>query len=508
MKKNSNKIYLQTKWYTISCIIILIVAAAFRFYRFFDRVALAPDQISFALVARYAVATLSLPFLGPFSSAGPFQPGGEWFWFVMLGTIWNPSWALSPWFFLVLLHIFFVYLIIVVGKTLEGKYFGIILGILSSVSTAQVFQSTNLTSQTIIATTTLASILFAVLYIQQKRKKYVFLLALLTGLGSSIHLQGIALIPIIPISIIVRYIGDFSKNKRDFFIDCILAGIGFLLPWLPIFWADYHNNFTNTKNMIYYYFVDQYRISLDVLGRRWLTFISTYIPHAWAYVIGGKEIVVTIIALLFLLIVAIKVFTKKIKREWIALIVTFFVLLVLVRYTRTPLFDLFTVILQPFILIFTALVIATFFNIRRRLGALVLLFIVLMTILVDIPLINKDSNQAYYEQMESMKETLAKKFPNKQFVIYDYGYRGTINKSLQLTLFLDAERKIDDNGIKIGMSFATTSAQFAYPAIHGKLGSEQLFYLKDTPDEKLLKEGWTSVTPKRLYNDTEYWYLK
>jgi len=128
---------LRRNWYLISILLILLLAFFLRFYNFESRWVLAQDQSHNALVARYALQTGQIPLVGPFSSAGPFQTGGEWYWLVMISTAIYPFSVITPWIMSVVLSLVFVLLILHVGRELIDRKFGLILGILAAVSTTQ-----------------------------------------------------------------------------------------------------------------------------------------------------------------------------------------------------------------------------------------------------------------------------------------------------------------------------------------------------------------------------------
>ena len=83
---------MSTLWrHRIVFFVIIVVAVFFRFYRYEERWGLAHDQAAFAITGRYALSKHVLPLMGPFSSGGPFQTSGTWYWFVMIGTAIFPS---------------------------------------------------------------------------------------------------------------------------------------------------------------------------------------------------------------------------------------------------------------------------------------------------------------------------------------------------------------------------------------------------------------------------------
>ena len=196
------RLLLGSHWFVICLLSILTIATILRFYNYENRWGLAYDQAHDAIIARYALENHKIPLVGPFSSAGPFQTGGEWYWFIMAATVFYPNAIITPWVVLTLLHALFVLLIILVGKELVNEKFGLIVGLLATVSTAQIAQATNLTNQSPLAIIALFAIWTMISYVKTKKLKYLFLLALFVSLASTIHLQGLALIILVPITII------------------------------------------------------------------------------------------------------------------------------------------------------------------------------------------------------------------------------------------------------------------------------------------------------------------
>src|SRR3989338_5083739 len=148
-------LFVKKHYFYILLFFILILASFLRFYNYNNRWGLAYDQAHDVLVARYGVQNLKIPLVGPFSSAGPFQTGGEWDWFIMLGTLLNFNSVIAPWIFLTFISVVFVALISLFGKEFKGSVFGLLLGFITAVSPAQISQSTNLTNQSLLALTTL-----------------------------------------------------------------------------------------------------------------------------------------------------------------------------------------------------------------------------------------------------------------------------------------------------------------------------------------------------------------
>lgn len=467
-----------------------------RFYNYENRWGLAYDQAHDAVVAQYALEAHKIPLVGPFSSAGPFQTGGEWYWLIMTAIALYPSAVIAPWIFLSLTYVLFVYIIILVGKELASNRFGLLIGLLAAISTAQIAQSANLTNQTPLAIISLFAIWTMIKYVKAKKIKYLFLLAFLVSLAAAIHLQGVLLF-LLPFSLLL-----FSGKPSIKNIGTLLIGLS--IPLIPLLVFDAQNNFINSRNMVQYYLYDQYEISLDVLGRRWLTYAGIFWPKIWGHVIGGNTITGYILTTGVLFITFYTFIKKRIQKEWSILLISFLVSVVALRYTRTPLFDSYFVFLHPFIILLTGWLMYTVYKIKKVFGIALLTVILTGSIIKDIRLIVSAENYTDF-QVKNWIRTLMPQFPNNKFAIYDHKYR-TVGKSLPLVLYLNTDKKISDNGLKIGMVLATTSGQFKQPIVAGNNTGYQILDLSSSTSAQLKNEGWIFINPSAIYKSTEEWY--
>lgn len=490
--------YVLKKWFLILAITIVLITVFLRFYNYENRWGLAHDQAYSALLARYAIESGKIPLVGPFSSVGPFQTGGEWYWFVMLGTLLNPNSVVSPWVLLSISSTLFVVAMIFFGKELENRIFGLLVGFLAAVSTSQMAQSFNLTNQSIIGIFSLFSIWSAIRYIRLKKQKYLFFLGLNISLAATIHLQGAALLALIPVTIIF----SGMLNIREF----LFLFSGLFIPTIPILLFDLKNNFVNTKNMIDYYLYGQYKISLDVLGRRWLTYISSFWPNSWAHVIGGNLITGNFIFFGLFIIFIYNLLNRKITKEWAVILLSFIIMFGYLRYLRTPLFDSYLIFLHPFILLLTGWLILGLYKKKAFFGIVVFVVILMGSFSKDIREISFSGNYAAIEGTRRVK-TLSEKFPNEKFSVYSYKYKWT-DKNLALSLFLSAENKIDENGRKIGIVVATKEAEFDYSIIEGGKVGYQLIDLSSSTSGQLSESRWVRVNPEDIYQATQEWYYK
>ncbi len=476
--------------------LIVFIAAVFRYYSYFTRWGLAYDQAHDAIIARYALEYNLIPLLGPFSSAGPFQTGGEWYWIIMLGTAIFP-WAVStPWIFLTTLYVLFVLGIILLGRKMVDEKFGYILGLLAAFSPAQIVQGVNLTNQTPQSLVSLIAITFSFLYLQKKEVKYLFFLALTVGIGASIHLQGVGVIPLLVLTFLFA---------RKYNIKTILAaGVGFLIPWLPVFLVDVQYNFFTLKNMLTYYLKDQYNISMEVLGRRWKTYIGILWPEQWGYITGGNKIFGGIG---FFLIFPF-VFFQSIKSNRSIFLFTLFVSfacsLILLRYTRTPLFESYFVFLHPFVLILTASMVYYVWNKYFPLGLFCLVLLLGGSFTRTYAHITSSHNQLAKDTQRRV-DILKREFTNDKFHVRAYQYKwNDVNSALSLYLY--KEGMTSENGRNISVVIATRSGEFDFPVIEGNEQAYQLLDLNSSTSAQLEKKEWVSVSPESFYRETQNWF--
>lgn len=486
------KSYIVRHWFEISVLLILILAIFLRFYNYENRWGLAYDQARDALVAREALRQHKIPVLGPFSQAGSFVMGPIWYWLVALATSIYPTSILTPWIVLTISYVLVVYLMILIGKELDSKSLALILGIFTAVSTAQIAQSANLTNPSGIAILSASALYFAIKYVKTGRKLFIFLSSLFVSLAINVHLQAIGLLFLIPSMVAIQ-----RPNLKKILL--LLTGI--VIPFIPLIVFDIAHNFYNARSMIDYILYGQYRIYVP---NRWLTYVGIFWPNAWAKVIGGW-VVLGYLTIGFLTITTLyTLIKKKITKPFLTLIISFLLMLIMLRYFRGERFDGYLVFLHPFVIALTGWMVLTLYKRRMILGLLLIFLIIGGSIQKDIQEIKNSENFTAYVVKLWINKIL-EKYPHEKFAVYDLEYARR-DKSLPLALFLDIDKRIDDRGLKIGITIATSGSQFKHPVILGERGGYQIFNLNSSTSAELSTEGWAFVNPSQIYRDTEDWY--
>lgn len=482
--------------------LLLIISALLRFYDYGNRWGLAYDQAHDVIIARYALETHKFPLLGPFSSAGPFQTGGEWYWFIMIGTLLFPFFVNGPWVFLTLLQVFFPLLMVYVGYKLINKWFGLLVGVFAAISPDGISQSINLTNQSPLNYVSALSLLFAILYLKERKTKYLFWLGFFSTLGATIHLQGVPLIFIAIGTILL----DRLKNKKG----TVLLLLGGILPLLPLIYFDMTHHFMNVRNMIQYYFHDQYKISLDVLGRRWSTYLDKIWPDLWSGALGGNFWVGLALMVGSLGTFVWITYKRLITKMWVLSLGVFLVAVFLIRYTRTPIFHSYIMFLHPLIFLFSAFACYFLFTKQKIVGSLAIILVVFFTLQLDFMQIKNATNHMEF-LVTNWQKVLITKYPNKQIALYDYKY-GSTTYSFPLLLYLQYSNKISQNGQKVGFGIPNPQKDPNYKQFYvdhiikeNKVGFI-LVDLNSSSSAELSHDQWIEISPKSVYNATEQWY--
>ncbi len=180
---------------------------------------------------------------------------------------------------------------------------------------------------------------------------------------------------------------------------------------------------------------------------------------------------------------------------------------VIVRYTRTPLFDSYLVFLHPFVIILTAWVLYEPIQYGRNIRICIAIIIISLSIVRSVNEIQSSSNQLQYE-IADWKRFLKTRYPQDNFSIYDFEMK-TRGESISLSIFLDVDNMIDMKGRKIEVMFATMSAQLSKNnVVFGQMHTIQLVDLEEFTYEELVENSWYPVNPKNIYESTEDWYQR
>jgi len=480
-------------WFGISSILILLLSAVLRFYNYDNRFALAADQARDAIIGREALFLHRIPGLGPFSQAGTFVMGPIWYWLVALSSAFYPFSIITPWIAVTISFIGVVYVMMLAAKELGGKYLSIIVGIFTAVSVLEVGQSTNLTNPSGIAILSACSVYFAIRYIRTQKSTYIFLFPLFISLAINVHLQALGLLPLLIVPLVI---------KRPNFKQLLIAAVAFILPFTPLIYFDIRNKLYDTRSMLDFYLYGQYRIYVP---NRWLTYVGSYWPNAWSSVVGGDKIFGYLAIILVIIVCVFSFWKRKITGQMLAIISSFLLSFVMLRYFRGERFDGYIIFLHPFILILTGWACLELFKFNRFVGILIIALFVLGSLRIDYSTIN-NSNNSMQRSVQYWEDLLIKRYPNKKFALYDLPDNQQWGFRLALGLFLDEKGKVSENGYKIGIGNPLPRDKMFHPKIISEKTGLDLWDLNSSSSAQLQSEGAKFVNPSAVYDDVEGWY--
>lgn len=494
------KFFLQTHHYSISIIVILLLATLFRFYNYHQHWGLGNDDARDALIGRVALERKELPIIGPFSSAGPFVFGPLFYWVIMASYILLPFAFTAPWIITGLTSVAVVFILMQIGKTIGGRNLAIILGVLAATSPQMIFRSLSLGPHSYVPICASLLILNLILLWQKQKTKYALFMGLALGTGLSMHYQIINLLIFFPALLLIPQI----KFKRKLLMLCIML-IGFLIPSLPLLIWEAKQEFANTRNILDYILIAQYRLYVP---NSWRLFLIQFFPNYWAFVMGGQYIIGFLLMTITPLLLTYSFAKKKLPGTLLTLGTIFLILVIVNRYYKGERSEGYLLYMLPFILIFSAYGIYTLITqelVKSKIQKLIpTIGTLILVAVITGNLMQIQKHLAYQTPVSGYEkgvEELIKKYPDKKFSVYDYQWKQSA-QSQPLSFLLERRGKIDKDGMPIGFSCNTLCDQ-SFPEIASLAGYPVL----DLSSEKNLTtdSNWVNVNPDSMYDDLMSW---
>ncbi len=465
--------------FSLAIVIIIVLAIFFRTYNYTDRVFIQADNSRDIQVARYAADHLKIPQIGQFSSAGPFFYGPWYYWFLELVSF-LPLGFLTHWYIMSVLYLVFIGLIFWLGKEIGGKWVGALAALFAAISPAQINYSFSTWNPAIVPFLVLISLILLLRIYEFQKIKYIFLLAFFVGLSISIHFQAFLTVPILLVGLV-----GFRSPISQLLKALLFLTIGFLIPFLPLIYFDWHHNWYNFTSLFVYLSVDQFSIWVP---NRWLTFIAIYWPDTWSFIIGGTKYLSVIIISLLSLITVLRLKSLKQNKLFYVLAITFVLELILFRYYRGERYQYYSLFAHPYVLILSAWVSTQLFKIQKVLGIFLILGISFSTLNAA----TKDlkSRGVTLSEIKKLKTEIYRAYPNSAFDIYGCASNpASVGHPLGLVTYYEGRNSL--NGVKIGVCESVESLNWV------KLVE------KDLQTEKVL---WVNVSTPVVYKSTVEWW--
>lgn len=474
---------------------IIIVSFFLRFVNFNNRWGLAYDQARDAIVTHVAYSTWDLPLIGPFSASGPFVFGPYWYWFHTFVTAIYPSGINWLWIVQAFISSLMPIVMFFIGKKIIDSKFGLLVAFLTAISTAQIAQSTNLTYSTFVGFVTMILVYFAVLTVQSREKKYLFITSLLIGLSMNIHFQAVGMIFMFPLLLI--FTGFTVSN-------ILLAFFALALPFIPLLYFDFISDHFQSNSISEYLFS---RGEGTALQKRWLTYLTEFWPRSLGHIIGGNMVFGYVIVVLTSVNIIYKFIKKTLPKEILLLTIFLGINFIVLRYFKGNVYEAFLVYMHSSILILVAWSLYIFIKRFKKIGIVALIFVSVFTLYRNYNEIAPAYNMTAHVS-ERFLYSAKQKYPNRQFSFYDHNLKHT-QRSFPTVMYFMKNSLISDTGYKLGVTFATNSAElksYNMPVISGDEGGPILLDLNSKSREELESDGWAFINPSIIYQSVVNWY--
>lgn len=467
--------------FTIIILLISAIAIFFRFFDYFDRIYIHADHSLFAQGAIYASRTFAIPQIGPFAQS-TFFTGPWWLWILGIFYLF-PFGFLTPWYFISLFSLGFVFLIYVVGREIGGKWLGILAALLSAISTAAIDNSLSLWNAAADSFLALLALFFLIRFYKTKGLFFLFGLSFAVSLATTIHFQTVLLLPLV----LVAFIS--SRPRLKYFV---AAFAGLAIPMLPFLIFDLRFNWFWIRSVFIYLTVDQYRFWVP---NRWLTYAFDWWPATWGYILGIGKWVGFLIIGLFSILTIVRLRDVKQHKIFYLLALSFFLEVVMFRYYGGQRFFYFSNFAHPSVLILTAWVIIEIFRFQKYLGVILGGLIILLSLRTAIA--NLGPRDYTVSQIKNLKNEIYAGSPDSNLNIYGCGPTGAlVSHPLALMIYADGRDKLD--GRKIGVCVGSDRSITWLPLPDSELGREDKFWLNHSTENiyRSMTEWWKTNPPK------------
>lgn len=467
--------------FSILILAIFAIAIFFRFFDYFDRVYIHADHSLFAQGAIYASRTFTIPQIGPFAQS-TFFTGPWWLWILGIFYLF-PFGFLTPWYFISLFSLGFVFLIYVVGREIGGKWLGAVAALLAAVSTAQIDNSLSLWNATADSFLALLAIFFLIRFFKTKGLSHLFGLSFTVSLATTIHFQTVLLLPLVLIALVT------TRPKLMYFVSAVA---GLAIPMLPFLIFDWRFNWFWIRSVFIYLTVDQYRFWVP---NRWLTYAFDWWPATWGYILGvGKWFGLFLIGLLSALTI-VRLREVKQHKIFYLLALSFFLEVVMFRYYGGQRFFYFSNFAHPAVIILTAWVIVEVFKIQKYAG--MILGSVLLIASFKTAVSNLGPRDYTVFQIKNLKNVIYASSPGSNFNIYGCGPTGAL-VSHPLALMMYADGRDDISGEKIGVCVGSDQSISWIPLANSDINREDNFWLNHSTENiyRSMTEWFVTNPPK------------
>lgn len=482
--------------------LVLILALIIRLRGFTSHFLLSSDTARDILTAKGAILLHQLPWVGSFSSAGPFVFGPNWYWQLMFPQILFPNFFMGPWVVMLAFSILFVIVMSFCGKLLGGNKLGLITALLTAVSPAAVGLSTYATQHAMVEIFSATTLLGFLAFFKTKKLIFAFLMAVSIGAAISYHYQAINLMLFYPVLLSLHFWKNRKvKDNLKLILVLVLGSFIFLVPL--IFW-DSSRGFANTLHLIGYFKVGQYQIYVP---NSWRIYLFSFWPGFLGKLVGGNFNTGIFMGIFTGIIIALQLFRKKITPSFFGILAVFGGLFLMMRYFRGERYDGYMVYFHPLVLILVAFAINTFIKFNKWFCFVLMMILMSFSVFTLMPTLDWNNNAGNLVEINSI---LKSKYPGQKFSIYAKDLPAS-NVTFSQSLILEKENLGDDNGKLLGVCLYTCDTVGAIEIAKGNFQNESFVVadLTNVGKDKLTKEnGWYPFSAIAVYDDVQNWWKK
>lgn len=485
-------------------IAIVALAVFLRFDNFSNRITMYPDSVRDAIVSLEGAKAWQFPLVGPFISISPVTTG-PWYWNqLVLARIILPT-DLAPWILVGLYSVGMVVAMYFVGYVLDGKRLGLITALITCLADNQIRVASELTNPSVIGFYCSVVLLLFVVLVKRGPNKFLgLIMGLVLGLAINTHFQTAGMLSLV-LTLLV-----FGKKYLKTLVETF-KGLAF--TFLPLLYFELLNHWFNTRNMLSYLLVGQYKIYVPM---SWKIYVTDYWPQFVSYVLTGtgKWFGASVIAGL-IVVLGLKFLRKDWPRIYWLIALSFLAQVVVIRYYRGEKFFGYLQFFHPFLFLFIALAIDYLFK-QKRLGIVIGSGVLILLLAFMIPPAKADlANTAFTVQTRQMTANLYRTFGPGPYKIYrcDRTFKWEINA---LVLQLEMDKRYSSSGTPLiyrwGCTFPLYKDGTKVPnednlAVKFYPRSGALYDVTNASPSSVLVSGWNETSPKLMYQSAARWWF-
>ncbi len=483
--------------------LIIFLAAILRLRGFSSHFLLASDTARDILVAKGAILLQQLPWVGSFSSAGPFVFGPNWYWQLMLPQILFPNLFMGPWIIMLIISIFFVVVMGLCGQFLGGKKLGLVVALLAAISPAAIGLSAYPTQHAMVEIFSALALLGFLAFLKTQKLIFAFLMAVSIGGAISYHYQAINLLPYYPISLGFYYWNNrLVKDNLKLIFVLIFGSFIFLIPL--ILW-DSFRGFANTLHLVGYFKVGQYQIYVP---NSWRIYLFSFWPGLLGKLIGGNFTLGAFLGIFTIFIITIRFFQKKLSLIFLGLLAVFGMQFLMMRFFRGERYDGYLVYFHPMILLFVAFMIKAFLKLNKWFGFVLIFGLIIFSIWTVMPVLDWNNDVG---NLEKIVQVLKTRYPGQKFSIYAKNLAAS-NVTFSQSLILEKNSLGHNSGRLLGIClYNSCNTRGTQEIARGEFQGQEFIVvnLEKVGIENLSKKNdWYAFSAVAVYDDVQNWWKK